>query len=309
MTGGIWDRVAAEYESTGVDFFAPLGRELVARAGLRPGEHVLDVGTGRGHVLVPAAAAVGQTGRVIGVDLSPAMVELTAADLAGRGVTNATVHVGDAAAPDLAPESVDAVLAGFMLFLLPDPGAALHTYRSILAPGGRLAASTYGPPDPHADEARHRLRRRAGLGADAPDVFDDPAALAAMVRSAGFTDVVVDDVAVPVRFRDVDQWWSWARSVGYRGALERIAPADLPAARADVADALAGARQDDGTRTSPCFLVRQHGCKRVDAPEDLMMTRESRRNLTTWTPHRPPRRLDSRRRAPGRAVPALPLSP
>lgn len=247
MTGGIWDRAAATYESTGVDFFAPLGRGLVARAGLRPGEHVLDVGTGRGHVLVPAAAAVGAPGHVTGIDLSPAMVGLTAADLAARGLTQAAVHLGDAAAPDLAPGSVDAVLAGFMLFLLPDPVAALRAYRSVLRPGGRLAASTYGPPDPHADEARDRLRRRAGLGADAPDVFDDPAALMAMVRSAGFTDVAVDDVAVPVRFTDVDQWWAWAWSVGYRGALERIAPADLPAARADVSDALDGARQDDGS--------------------------------------------------------------
>lgn len=103
MTGGIWDRAATEYESTGVDFFAPLGRDLVT-------------------------------------------------------------HVGDTAAPS----------------------------------SGR----------------RDRLRRQAGLGANAPDAFDDPAALAAMVHSAGFTDVVVDDVAVPVRFRDVDQWWAW--SVGYR---------------------------------------------------------------------------------------------
>lgn len=246
MTGGIWDRAAAGYENAGVDFFAPLGRELVARAGLRPGERVLDVGTGRGHVLVPAALAVGATGRVTGVDLSPAMVELTAADLTGRGLAQATVRVGDAAAPDLTPGSVDAVLAGFVLFLLPDPAAALRAYRRVLVPGGRLAASTYGPPDPHADEARDRLRRRAGLAADAPDVFDDPAALAAMVEAAGFTDVAVDDVAVPVRFRDVGQWWAWAWSVGYRGALERIAPADLAAARADVAEALAPARQDDG---------------------------------------------------------------
>lgn len=247
MTGGIWDRAAADYEGTGVDFFAPLGRELVARAGLRPGQHVLDVGTGRGHVLVPAAGGVGANGRVTGVDLSPAMVELTAADLAARGLTHATVQVGDAAAPHLPPGSIDAVLAGFMLFLLPDPAAAVRAYHAALRPGGRFAASTYGPPDPHAEEARHRLRRRAGLGVDAPDVFDDPAALAALVRAAGFTAVSVDDVAVPVRFRDVDQWWAWAWSVGYRGALERIALADLPAARDDVEDALAGARQDDGT--------------------------------------------------------------
>ncbi|SDS68813.1 class I SAM-dependent methyltransferase [Jiangella sp. DSM 45060] len=247
MNGGIWDRAAAGYERTGVDFFAPLGRELVGRADLRPGDHVLDVGTGRGHVLVPAAAAVGGTGRVTGVDLSPAMVELTAADLAARGIAHATVRVGDAAAPGLAPASVDAVLAGFVLFLLPDPAAALRSYRSVLVPGGRLAASTYGPPDPHAEEARRRLRRRAGLGADVPDVFDDPAALAAMVTAAGFTDVVVADVAVAVRFRDAGQWWDWAWSVGYRGALERIAPADLPAARAAVAEALEPARQADGT--------------------------------------------------------------
>ncbi|TDE14069.1 class I SAM-dependent methyltransferase [Jiangella asiatica] len=247
MTGSIWDRAATHYERTGVEFFGPLGRELVARAGLRDGDRVLDVGTGRGDVLIPAAAAVGPSGQVVGVDLSPTMVGLTADDLRERGIAQASVRVGDAAAPGFAPASFDAVLGGFMLFLVPDAGMALRAYRRLLVSGGRLAVSTYGLPDPHAKDARARLRRRAGLGPDRPDVFDDAAALAALVRGTGFDDVAVEDVAVPITFRDVRQWWAWAWSVGYRGALERIAPADLPAARDDVADALAGARRPDGS--------------------------------------------------------------
>lgn len=248
MTGGIWDRAAADYERTGVAFFAPLGRRLVARAGVAAGERVLDLGCGRGDVLIPAATAVGPTGSVVGIDLSPAMVELTAAELRTRGLTHASVCAGDAAAPGpgtgTRTDSVDVVLGGFMMFLLPDPAAALSEYRRLLVPGGRLAFSTYGAPDPRAHEARTRLRRWAGLGADEDDVFDGPPdGIAALVESAGFVRVEIEESAQPVHFGDLEHWWRWAWSVGLRGALERIPPAALPDARADVADALAPARK------------------------------------------------------------------
>src|SRR4051812_48587612 len=94
---GTFDETAASYDSVDVDFFTPMGAELVRRAAIRPGEHVLDVGCGRGAVLLNAAAATGPAGRVVGIDLAPSMVRLTAA--ATAHLPAVSVEVGDAQEP------------------------------------------------------------------------------------------------------------------------------------------------------------------------------------------------------------------
>jgi len=248
---GLWSRAAAGYEQSGVEFFGPLGLELVTRADLRPGERVLDVGTGRGHVLFPAAAAVGPDGTVQGIDLAEEMVRLTTAEIADRGVTNASVRVGDATDPGLPDGSVDVVLAGFMMFLLPDPAAALRAYRKVLATPGRLVFSTYGPSDEHLLAARAILRSLAGMEPSSDAVFNDPDAMAAMVRDAGFGEVTIADVTVRTRFPQAGQWWQWAWSVGIRASLERIGPEQLEQARPAIEDALSGWRQPDGSLLMP----------------------------------------------------------
>jgi len=249
MTEGIWDRAAPLYEQTGVEFFAPLGRELVARAGLRRGDRVLDLGCGRGHVLVPAAEAVGAAGSVTGIDRAARMVSLTAAELRERGIVNAAVTVGDATAPSFAPGAFDAVLSGFMMFLLGDAAAALQAYRMLLSARGRIAFSTFGRADERHERARAVLRSRAGISPQrrGDGVFDDRDAIVRLVESSGFCDVTVCAKPVRTRFASSAQWWDWAWSVGLRGSLERIASERLDEARAEVEDVLAGARRPDGT--------------------------------------------------------------
>ena len=73
----VFDRVADTYESVGVPWFAPIAQGLVDLVAPRPAETAVDVGCGRGAVLFPLARAVGSAGRVVGVDLSPRMIELT----------------------------------------------------------------------------------------------------------------------------------------------------------------------------------------------------------------------------------------
>ncbi|HEY3603999.1 MAG TPA: methyltransferase domain-containing protein, partial [Sporichthyaceae bacterium] len=90
-----FDNSAATYEQVGVDYFGPLGAELLRRAAPAAGASVLDLGCGRGHVLFPAAAAVGPSGRVVGTDLSVRMVAACAAQAAAEGLTQVSVQVGD----------------------------------------------------------------------------------------------------------------------------------------------------------------------------------------------------------------------
>ncbi|MFY1692932.1 class I SAM-dependent methyltransferase [Plantactinospora sp. WMMB782] len=244
---GVFDRGAPSYDRTGVDFFGPMGRELVRRAGLRPGERVLDVGCGRGAVLLPAADAVGPTGRIVGIDLAPTMVELTRADVAAAGLSQVRVEVADAEAPPLPEASFDAVLAGLVVFMLPAPLDALHAYRRLLRPGGRLGLTTFAAHDARFDEALRTLaqhlpeeHRRPPTAGQEP-LFGTAESIAASLEAAGFQQVTIDEVPFESRFRDVDHWTAWAWSHGARALLERI-PADrLPAALADAARVLAPA--------------------------------------------------------------------
>jgi hypothetical protein len=74
-----WDRVASAYD-TAVPFFSVLGRRVADRLHLQPGERVLDVATGRGACLLPAAERLGPTGWVVGTDVSSEMIAQSVPD-------------------------------------------------------------------------------------------------------------------------------------------------------------------------------------------------------------------------------------
>ncbi|MCQ9133647.1 MULTISPECIES: class I SAM-dependent methyltransferase [Streptomyces] len=93
---------------------------------------LLDLGCGTGSLSLLAAE---QGHRVTGVDLSPAMVGLARAKLAGR---DAAFLVGDAAAPPVGEERFDVLLVRHVLWTLPDPARVLRHWRALLRPGGRL---------------------------------------------------------------------------------------------------------------------------------------------------------------------------
>ncbi|WP_329408354.1 class I SAM-dependent methyltransferase [Streptomyces sp. NBC_00704] len=93
---------------------------------------VLDLGCGTGSLSLLASE---QGHRVTGVDLSPAMIGLARAKLAGR---DAAFLVGDAAAPPVGEERFDVLLVRHVLWTLPDPARVLRHWRALLRPGGRL---------------------------------------------------------------------------------------------------------------------------------------------------------------------------
>ncbi|MGP4045700.1 class I SAM-dependent methyltransferase [Streptomyces sp. 2A115] len=97
----------------------------------RPSD-VLDLGCGTGSLSLLASE---ERHRVTGVDLSPRMVDLARAKLAGR---DAAFLVGDAAAPPVGEQRFDVVLVRHVLWTLPDPGRVLAHWRGLLRPGGRL---------------------------------------------------------------------------------------------------------------------------------------------------------------------------
>jgi SAM-dependent methyltransferase len=251
----VFDRGAETYDHVGVDFFTPPARELVARAGLRRGERVLDLGTGRGAVLFAAAEAVGPTGRVVGIDLAARMAELTQAEAAARGFENVSAVPGDAEQPDFPAASFDAILAGLVIFFLPDPDTALARYAKLLAPGGRLAFTTFAKSDENHDAA---MKAIAGFApGDLPErrtrqgPFKTRDGIAELLARGGFADASVDEVTYESRFADPDHFLSWMWSHGGRHILEQV-----PADRLDEASEAAKAAFEPARTPSGDYAIR-----------------------------------------------------
>lgn len=116
---------------------------LLRHAAPRPGERVLDVATGAGQPALSLAPLVGGRGRVVGIDLSEAMVERARERARRERVENVSFEVMDAERLSLADESVDLVTSRFGLQIVTDPDAMLAEARRVLRPGGRVALTVW----------------------------------------------------------------------------------------------------------------------------------------------------------------------
>ena len=148
---GVFDRAADTYDAVGVDWFVPIAGGLIDALEPAPGERALDIGCGRGAALFPLAAAVGPSGHVLGIDLSPRMIAATKADAAD--LPQVELRVADASAPGLPTSSFDLIASSLVLFFMPDPAAAAAAWAELLLPGGqarrghlRCAGSRGGRP-------------------------------------------------------------------------------------------------------------------------------------------------------------------
>jgi arsenite methyltransferase len=157
----------------------------IALASLRPGETVLDLGSGAGFDCFLAARAVGDTGRVIGVDMTPEMLRKARAHAATGGFTHVEFRLGEIEHLPVADTSVDVVISNCVINLSPEKAQVYREAFRVLKPGGRLAVSDVVATAPFPDEVQHDLALRAGCVAGA-SLLDD---LEGMLQDAGFVDI------------------------------------------------------------------------------------------------------------------------
>jgi arsenite methyltransferase len=161
----------------------------VALAGLREGEVVVDLGCGGGLDVLLAAKRVGPTGKAIGIDMTPDMIERARAGAAGIGARNVEFHLAQIDRLPLADKSVDCVISNCVINLVPDKSQAFREILRVLKPGGRMVISDIALKQPLPDAVRQDVQAYVGCIAGAIQISE----YERLLREAGFEAVVVQD--------------------------------------------------------------------------------------------------------------------
>lgn len=237
----VWQRIEAAAQT--------VNERLADRAGIGPGDRVLDVGTGIGEPAVTAARRVGPSGRVLGIDLAERMIAEGRKRVARLGLPQVELRVADAARLDLPEGSFDAVLSRWTLMLMEDLQDTLAGLCRLLRPDGRLAVALWGHPHrvPLISIAFEAAMPFLGEALPEPPPEDAPRhlwlagapALADVARRAGFRSVRTEVVAVVFEFDSPEQYARFIVRVAgpVRLVAERLAGRD-PAAAGRVTDAI-----------------------------------------------------------------------
>jgi enediyne biosynthesis protein CalE5 len=235
---------------------------LLEQAGVRRGDHVLDVGSGYGEPGLSAAQAVGPTGHVTCLDISADMLAFAEERSRSCGLANVTFVEGDVETTQLEPEGFDVVLSRATLMYAADPVATLRRLKAALRPGGRLAVAVWATPDKVAFATPVPVMVDI-LGIDPPTAGPGPFALGGdgvletLVREAGFTDVVSGTTVVTYLTPSAEACTEWVRDVA-PPITELIA--DQPASVQEqvwerVTQAWAPFQRPDGAVQLPCTAV------------------------------------------------------
>jgi SAM-dependent methyltransferase len=164
---GVWNRISDTYLREIDRRFLPVVEALVDRAELRSGQTVLDLGTGTGAAAKRAAAIVGPSGRVVGVDISPEMLAVARRSVASLALGHLTFLEGRAEAIPAEGDTFDVVLACLSMMYVIDRDAAARQIARVLKPGGRFVAAVWAGPD-QCDIVR--FQQTAGRFAGPPPV-------------------------------------------------------------------------------------------------------------------------------------------
>jgi len=163
-----------------------------AIASLKPGETVVDLGSGGGFDCLVTAKAVGETGQVIGVDMTPEMISKVRAIGTKMGLKNVEFRLGEIENLPVTNNSADVIISNCVINLSPEKPNVLKETFCVLKSGGRLAVTDIVATTPLPEKIRKDLKQYSGCVAGAIQVNK----LEVMLQQAGFINIRIKPVNV-----------------------------------------------------------------------------------------------------------------
>jgi ubiquinone/menaquinone biosynthesis C-methylase UbiE len=222
-----YNSAADHFDDEPLAFWSRYGERTIARLALRPGSTVLDAGCGSGASAIPAAKAVGPTGRVIGVDLAEKLLNLGRTKAAKAGLGNIEFRIADMEDLDYQDGQFDAVVCVFAIFFAPDMESQAAELWRMVRPGGKLAITTWGPRlfEPGTSVWWETVREEGPdlhMAFNSWDRITDPASVRQLLSNAGVPDaeVVAEDGSQILR--RPEDWWAVVLGSGYRWTVDKL---------------------------------------------------------------------------------------
>lgn len=242
-----YDAAADTYDAPANAFWERHGTRTVERLGLRAGARVLDLPCGSGASALPAARTVGPDGVVVGVDVSTGLLALARAKAERAGLANLTLVAADMRSTGLPDAAFDAVVCVHGIFFVPEPAGLARELWRMVAPGGTLAVTTWGPGpfEPGASAFW------AAVGEERPDLVRgfspwedlvEPAQVVALYEAAGIAGAGAELEQGELPVATTEAWWEIMLGTGYRATVEQLDDKTRERVRAATLEALRGAR-------------------------------------------------------------------
>jgi ubiquinone/menaquinone biosynthesis C-methylase UbiE len=235
---------AAEcFDDPALAFWDRFGRATVARLVLPEGARVLDACAGSGASALPAAERVGPTGKVVAVDLADNLLALAREKADRLGFRNLETRHGDIEALDYPPGAFDAVIIVFGVFFLPDTVTGTATLWRLVAPGGQLAVTTWGPRlfEPANSvfwDAVEQVRPDLNRAYQPWDSLTDPDAVLALLARAEADQPQATAVSGTHELRSPHDFWTIVRGSGYRATHDALNAGEREAVRTRTLDVI-----------------------------------------------------------------------
>lgn len=199
-----------------------VSKRMVELAGVEPGSRVLDVAAGYGEPSLSAARKAGPEGSVVATDIAADMLAYGRERAEAEGLENIEFVESDAISLDFPADSFDAALSRWGIIFDPDGEGAAERVRGFMKSGGRMAISSWGPPEevPFLAIAMKTAMQRLDVpppppGTPGPLSRPTPEALGGLLEGGGFSDVKVEETKVEL---------TWDSAEDYTTFIKEIAP-------------------------------------------------------------------------------------
>ena len=264
----LYSGIAGSYHQYAPKAFGGFIEPLMEMAGLQKGQRVLDLGTGTGQVALAAARLVGDSGKVIGLDIAPGLIKKAKEQAEISGLSWVEFVQGDAEQLHFADESFDIVLCHFGLMHFPDRDKALTGMQRVLKKGGRVVLSVWSTSE--------KMRVLGIVTAKIKEVFPEiiqPGApgwfdfgslgsLEVALSKVGFKNIKTMRLNKPLTVQDAEAYWRILTGVSGRlqVLLEKI-PAEIAARIETETKQAAQSYQSSNGLSIPCEAVIGTGIK------------------------------------------------